>query len=358
MIFRSPVRRKTKVPLCLTRSVQRILAVALIGASLLAGCGSFQRNKIDAETAETAVREARVYLETIRSIEVGERYAQDIGGAATAFDHAQIALSEGATDEASRAARRSVEISRNLLTEFYQNTVSRLAREARAELETTLTREPEHPVAQKAETLDRVTAYGEKIAEAPTLVSIERVIRDLDQVLAVSTGMKSSWTETLGADVSFDRGRYELSERGRTAVRDFITSVIREIEERYRDRTVDLHVKVLGYTDQLNFGIGTDLVRRLTEGVEDRMPETDPERRRFLNQRLSEYRARTIGDHIDALIREIGGDGIDYRTRLEVIGYGEKVPSGVAPPYPASDGRRRICKIHVYAAARSEMSPK
>jgi hypothetical protein len=107
-------------------------------------------------------------------------------------------------------------------------------------------------------------------------------------------------------------------------------------------------VKVVGYTDALNFGRGTPLVARLTEGVESETPEADPARRRFLNQRLSRFRAEAASRALAEALEEMEMGPIS----VEAVGRGEEIPSGVSPPHPPADPRRRICRIFVHAVSR------
>jgi hypothetical protein len=82
------------------------------------------------------------------------------------------------------------------------------------------------------------------------------------------------------------------------------------------------------------------------------MPEAQPARRRFLNQRLSELRAKMIGEYITQMLKQAQQGTPPPQIQQDLVGLGEELPAGLKSPYPLSDPRRRICKVNAYIMKR------
>jgi len=82
------------------------------------------------------------------------------------------------------------------------------------------------------------------------------------------------------------------------------------------------------------------------EGVENDVPTAYPGRRQFLNQRLSEFRARTIGEYLVQIITRNEGEDSWITIEQEIVGLGEEIPQDLPEPHPLADPRRRMCKIY------------
>lgn len=315
----------------------------VIVAFFLAGCGGAQLRQ---EMAEARVARAVHFLDTVQSLELGRVYPHSVTGAETALSTAQAALADGDFPAARQAADASTATAQELLGRYYRETVARLAQRARKALEERSRRDPEDPLAERIPRLDAVVAHGDRLAANPPVVSVRRVLGDLKTVLSVSDSLQASWRRTLPVDDTFVSGTDDLSAAG-AATLDALAGSVREATIPTGNEGMPVHyrVKVVGYTDQLNFGRDTPLVTQLTHGVEDEVPEADPERRQFLNRRLSRFRARAVAD---ALADRLDGDGV--AVTVEAVGRGETVPPGVPPPYPAADPRRRICRVFVHLA--------
>lgn len=317
--------------------------VLIIVAFFLAGCGGAQLRQ---EMATDRVAQAAHFLDTVQSLELARAYPHGVAGAETALSTARAAMAGGDFPAARQAADASIAAARELLGRYYRETVARLADRVRKALEERSRRDPEDPLAERIPTLDAVAAHGDRLAANPQVVSVSRVLGDLETVLSVSDSLRVSWRRTLPVDDTFVSGTDDLSEAG-AATLDALALSVREATISTGNEGMPVHyrVKVVGYTDQLNFGRETPLVTHLSHGVEEEVPEADPERRRFLNRRLSRFRARAVAD---ALADRLDGDGV--AVAVEAVGRGETVPPEVPPPYPAADPRRRICRVFVHLA--------
>jgi outer membrane protein OmpA-like peptidoglycan-associated protein len=228
--------------------------------------------------------------------------------------------------------------------------VARLAERARAALAERNRRDPEDPIVREIPEMDRILS-GEAAVEPPApMEAVRRVLSDLKAVVTVSDGLRRSWRRTLPVDESFRSGAAELSPAGL----EMLEALAEEIRsgmspENGEPRSSNgLAVKVVGYTDALNFGRDAPLAARLTQGVEAVTPEADPARRRFLNQRLSRFRASAVAEALEKRLEALALG----QVTVEAVGRGEEIPAGVSPPHPAADPRRRICRIFVHAVSR------
>jgi outer membrane protein OmpA-like peptidoglycan-associated protein len=310
---------------------------------LLGGCGGAQPLR---KMATARLARAAHFLDTVRSLELAQTDPAGAAGAETALEAARAAFADGDFPAARQAADASAAASRELLRRYYRETVARLAERVRKALEERSRQDPEDPLAERIPALDAVAARVDRLAANPQVVSVSRVLGDLETVLAVSDSLRASWRRTLPADDAFAPGTDELSEAG-AATLDALAASVREADAPPGGEAASAHyfVKVVGYTDQLNFGRNTPLAAHLSRGVEDQAPETDPERRRFLNRRLSRFRAEAVAE---ALADRLEGDGV--KVTAEAVGRGETVPPQLPPPYPAADPRRRICRVFIHLA--------
>lgn len=320
-----------------------LVPVALcLGFGLLAGCGAAQLRR---EVAADRVARAAHYRETIRSLNLDGTYPALSVEAREALERARTALAGDDFDGAASAADESAAASRSLLSRFYRETVVRLAVRARDTLAERSRRDPEDPLTERIPELDGIADRGDRAAANPRVASIRRVLGDLDTVLAVTDGIRDGWRRTLPADEAFVSGTFDLSEAGREAL-DKLAAEVRRTASSDGGRSDRFRVKAVGYTDPLNFGRGTRLAAQLADGVA--VPDADPERRRFLNRRLSRFRADAAARYLADRLRADGGPDVT----AEAVGRGEDLPADVLPPYPAADPRRRICRVFVHRVPR------
>jgi outer membrane protein OmpA-like peptidoglycan-associated protein len=315
----------------------------------LAGCGA---GRLELEAAADRVNRADQFLETVRSLNLPSAYPDLTASAEASLAEARTALAAEEVEAARRAADASGQASREALRRYHRETVARLAERAKAVL---AGRDPEDPLTREIPEMDRIigrAVAGEGAAEsAAPLEAVGRVLGDLETVLAVSGGLRQSWRHTFAVDEGFRPGTDELSDAGLETLDALAGEIRTGMAPAAAGEPPSVRgwaVKVVGYTDGINFGRGTPLVARLTRGVESETPETDPARRRFLNQRLSRFRASAVAEALAERLKAWA----DGPVAVEAAGRGEEIPAEVPPPHPAADPRRRICRIFVHAVAR------
>ncbi len=320
----------------------------LLGLGLaLTGCGA---GRLELEAAADRVARADRFLETVRSLNLAAAYPDLTASAENGLAAARTALAAEEAEEARRAADASGAASGEALRRYHRETVARLAERARAALAERARRDPEDPLTREIPEMDRIASRGNRNESFSTLGAVPRVLKDLETALAVSDGLRRSWRRTLPVDESFRSGAEELSTAGREAL-DALAEEIRSAMSpaaEDAESSSGLAVKVVGYTDAINFGRETPLVARLTQGVESETPETDPARRRFLNRRLSRFRAAAVAEALAKRLKAWAAGPV----AVEAVGRGEEIPPGLSPPRPAADPRRRICRIFVHAVSR------
>lgn len=256
-------------------------------------------------------------------------------------------------DKAKTAAQESLSASQRILSDFYQSTIAPLARTARKQIEDITEQDPDNPLKEFLPKIDELLDYSAQLESGNEVIALNKVLEDLEEVITIKHNTDENITATLDSDISFDPGKYELSEAGKQVLHDFFEGIVAKQQEYLSQfsttKSITMKVTVIGYTDQQGFQKGTTLVKTLTEGVEETVPEKSLELRRFLNLRLSQFRADTIGAYIREIIEQA-----DARITVEQnnIGRGEDVPPGVNPSYKDSDAisdpSRRICKVYSY----------
>ncbi len=331
------------------RRNRRLWLTILLGITILAGgCTLFGWPSADA--TRQRVDDATEHLDIIRRLDVAPKHGDEVDQAGTLLDQARNHLEAGRRSQAVEAAEESLAISQGILKAFYLDNIARMARTLRDELTTRTTEDPEHPLKAELPRVEGIIDRADRIAGDPQVVSLRQVLDDLEGILQISYAIQTTLTETLESDISFAKGRYRLSKQGEKSIDRLIQTARRDragFQERFPNGSIVTHVKVVGYTDSLNFGRGTRLERELTEGVGDQLPPADPERRKFLNHRLSSFRAQTIADFIRERLTA-GDDGSRMAVKTETVGRGETIPANVPAPYPVMDARRRICRIYVH----------
>jgi len=311
--------------------------------AIVSGCAFF--SDFSKQDVQDQIDIAKEYFEAAVRLEADKEQSEDFQKAGNSLKEAGFHFSMGRRKAAVASATESIRASRKILGGFYIETIARLAEKTRAELEKKSGGDPDNPMTAYIPRVEGVVEYAQKISVEPHTVELGKVLADLDEVLQIVQIVRSNQSETLSSDISFQAGEYTLAEQGGEIIDKMFTNILENVRQTYPDKTVTLNIRVVGYTDQLNFGPGTELVKNLVKGAEAQVPEKDPELRKFLNQRLSQLRAESIGKYVADLIGKKAWDG---KMRLDTMGRGEQIPVHVAAPYPVSDARRRICKIHVH----------
>jgi outer membrane protein OmpA-like peptidoglycan-associated protein len=323
------------------------ISLIFMSIMILTGCAGIPLQEID-----RMISDAQEGFDLVESLEVQDKYPADYQEAHDELVNAKTYYdSLFNRDKAYSSAKRSWEASQRILKQFYQNTITPLAQTAKAEIEKISTEDPDNPLKDFLPRLNDLLEYCEKLESGQEVVHLTRVIEDLNEVITIKRNADKNVKIELESDVSFDTGKYELSEEGKRILKEFFERIIADQKaylDQYIGKTITMKIKVVGYTDQQGFRKGTDLIKTLLEGVKaDQIPQSEFESRKFLNQRLSQLRANTIGEYIKQLIEQA-----DPRIAVEqeIVGRGEEIPPGVAPPSSPSDSlanpKRRICKIY------------
>jgi outer membrane protein OmpA-like peptidoglycan-associated protein len=323
-----------------------IVVITLVG--LVTGCTAGVSPQV-----QQVVNEARAHFQVVESLEADESFPDDYREARQKLSEAEGYLhSEFSKDKALTPAKQSLSASQRILQNFYRNTITPLARKAKTEIEKITEADPDNPLQDFLPKINDLLDYSEAIEDGTEILALNRVIRDLEDVINIKHNADTNVNATLASDVSFDTGKYALSARGKQLLRDFFSGIIaqqRDYLDHYADQTITMRIKVVGYTDQQGFRKGTALWQALLEGVEEQFPTEPIQQRRFLNQRLSHFRANTISGYIRNLIE---AQETDVFIEQNIIGRGEDVPPGITVSYPpedsVADGTRRICKIYSY----------
>ncbi|MDM8521928.1 hypothetical protein QUF80_01010 [Desulfococcaceae bacterium HSG8] len=179
------------------------------------------------------------------------------------------------------------------------------------------------------------------ISDPQRIKEIIENLRKIKEEIRVKDSLK---TIVLQTD-TFELGRYELSEHGKYILRNDCQKIIGVAD---KEKTVTIRIKVDGYTDEVGFREGDSLINELIEGVEYEVPQYDPERRQYLNKRLSEFRARNVGKYVKHFFLEYKKENPNIKVEEpETSGHGEEIPDGISNPQ-REDPDRRICKIYIY----------
>ena len=333
-------------------SGQQIWSVGFM-LMLVAGCAA--RPPLSAEVPQT-VSKARAYYEVVTNLGVEKKYPNDYQEAEEKLVEAETFLnSPDKQEKALSPAQASLSASQRMLKYFYSNTISPLARKAQAEIEKITAEDPDNPLKDFLPTINDLLAYSDKLESGQNVIALDRVINDLTDVLVIKHNADRNVNVTLLSDVSFDSGKYDLSEAGKRLLSEFFERVIAEQKEelrQYTGKVLTMKIRVLGYTDQQGFRKGTELIKALAKDVEAQVPQAAAAQRQFLNQRLALFRAATLCEYIQQFIAQ---KDASILIEVEKIGRGEEFPPGVSKDSAAgspNDARRRICKIYSYVLIR------
>lgn len=321
----------------------------VVSVIILAGCAA------PVTGVNEAIQEAqKAFLTVDNVVDEEKKESDDYQEAKAKLDEAlKLAESNSKQDKAKVAAEQSLNASQRILTDFYQTTITPLAQAARKQIEDITEQDPDNPLKEFLPKIDELLDYSAKLESGSEVIALNKVLEDLEEVVTIKHNTDENITATLDSDISFDPGKYELSDAGKQLLKDFFEGIVAKQQEYLTQfssgKRVTMKITVIGYTDQQGFQKGTALVKTLTEGVEDTVPQKSLELRRFLNLRLSQFRADTIGAYIRDVIQQA-----DARVAVEQnnIGRGEDVPPGITLSYKESDSvsdpSRRICKVYSY----------
>lgn len=325
----------------------------LIGLIIFAGlCCTGCPGSIDpleiARTKET-LEEAQKEFVAVEELDAMPQYEPQYLEAHENLQQAWTYFDQTRLTEAYLSALKSLKASRQILKDYFLKKAKQ-AEETKAEIEIIQQKDPDTPLKDLLPQLDEILKYADLVREEKIEPSPDIVIEFSKRTDQIDTIKRTIAQATLESDFSFDPGQYELNDKGKEKLQQFAAKILRQKNEHlvlYPDKTVVVRIKTVGFTDEVPFREGTSLVKKLIEGFESVVPDSGIDRRRFLNQRLSSLRARTITDYFNRQIN-------DPRIVIEqdIVGKGEELPPDVPPPHPISDPRRRICKIYSYVIAK------
>ncbi len=323
--------------------------------ALGSGCAGLFGSRVSEEEARARVNEAQKHHQVIKRLNIEETFGKEIERSGAALERAVALLGSGDRPEAVEAAEESLGITEKILESYYLNHIAELAQNLKQELKQKMERDPETPLSTHLSSVDEIIEEAQGVQQDDRIVSLSKVVADLEKIMQVTQSLRTHLSQTLQSDISFAQGKYGLSEKGKEPIDRFIGKVLadkRTYLQLFPDKTVVTKIKVVGYTDALNFGPNSALVPELIRGMEADVPDGDPPRRQFLNQRLSRFRADTIADYIRQILAPAEAESERYEADIQAIGRGENLPAGIQAPYPVMDDRRRISRIYVYTTTR------
>ncbi|MCP4113384.1 MAG: hypothetical protein GY749_48955 [Desulfobacteraceae bacterium] len=283
-----------------------------------------------------------------------ESYSSDFRQAEKKLSDAMNQLEQGNIDKAYSDAKESHETSGQILKKIGIN-LGKQAKEMKKEIESL---GPDTSLKDLLPKLNKIINYANALETGQQKVSLRKLIEHGGTIKKVQEGKERRVTEEIASDISFGKGKYkidDLSEYGKQKLEKVVADIIAEKNDYikqfpgYKDAKMIIKINTYGYTDELPFTEGTSLVKELEESGIIPVPKTSPgERRKALNQNLSQFRAETIGKYIEQRISEFDDHSLDIEIKTEFIGRGETVPDGIIPTYQPDDPQRRMCKIDSY----------
>ncbi len=321
--------------------------VMIVGAGIVTGC---QPSLYTKENTAKKVEEARELAEMTKPMDSAA--LDDAQVAESELQRAETRLEKKQFDQAYVAAKNSIDASKRILKRFYLQSVSKAVEKVKGEIEDTTKEDPDNPLKDFLPELDNMLAYAEELQQDDVDISAEKIASYTERTSHIVETTEKIIEEKIESDISFALGQYELSPQGNRVLHNIVRKILRLKDEKnrqYPHKEIMIKIKIVGYTDSTGFKKGTRLIQKLTEGFENTAPHSGIERRRFLNQRLSQFRAQTIGEYLYHSISE----QTKHQVYIEqdIIGKGEELPPDVSSS-SFSDSRRRICKIYSYVIAR------
>ncbi len=331
-----------------------VLIVLFVALAAFYGCQPPKEEKSYFET-QAKVEDAKTQAETASALDVEGRYGSAVQQAQTEASNAETKLNLRKLNEAYESAMLSLQASKGIFKQFYLDRIAKLAEQSKEAIQEEIEKDADTPLKDMLPELDRILEYAGELQNGRAEISSDILQTDLAITTQTSSIIDTITKGKLESDFSFEAGKYELSEQGSDYLRQIAEKMLVQIQELrrdYPDKTITIKTKVVGYTDEQPFRQGTKLVAALTVGVENDVPAGAIEQRRFLNQRLSQFRAQRICDDFRQLLLASNSFSSSVMIDEEVIGQGEDIPQGVSAPYPQNDKRRRICKIYSYVMAK------
>lgn len=338
------------------RIAQAIGGMAVLIA-LMSGCQPSNLRTMTETQAkvEEAKDEAERAKSTAQMLESSDQYAMDVQQAEIEASTAESKLKSKRLDEAYVSAMQSLSASQRIFRQFYLERVAKLAEQSKKAIEDEMTKDSNTPLKNILPELNRILDIADQLQTGQSEVSSDAMLEDFEvstQAGAIIAGMTK---EIIESDMSFEKGQYTLSGKGSANLQPLVEKIIAQTkkwEQDFPGKQLTINITVVGYTDEQPFKPGTNLVKSLIEGVKDSVPKGAAQQRKFLNQRLSLFRAQNIFDNVKELLLNSGELPIDVEIIDDIVGQGEEIMKDVSAPYPQDDPRRRMCKVYSYVIAK------
>ncbi len=151
---------------------------------------------------------------------------------------------------------------------------------------------------------------------------------------------------------AFESGKWELSTRMKTDLNKLTESFFKHIENFEKDypkyQVKSINLRLVAYADET---YPHPSLQKELEIKEDKtgIPTTEPQRRMWYNKKISKNRAETTRQNIYKYLENYNKKNNKQINLTENPdqGRGEERPSGLTPPYPLKDDRRRGFHIHL-----------
>jgi outer membrane protein OmpA-like peptidoglycan-associated protein len=307
------------------------------------------------QEVQNTLKQARDNLNAVERVQAQELYPYDYQEAHNGLIEAENALEENRHDQAYLAALRSVAASQRIFRQLYRDVITPSARETQAKMGTAPNDNPNSALLEFLGDLNDILDYSDKIESGQRTIEPAKIVKDYNTIKQLGQNAQTSTEKILTREISFESGKYDLSDEEKNILKEFYGNLIANkhtYTSLYPNKPVSIHLKVVGYADQMDFRGGTNLIGELVKDASHPLPGSQAARRQFLNQRLSELRARTTAEYLKQAITQTDLENPQAQIEAEILGLGEDIPPGVSSPYPLSDHRRRICKIHAYVTGR------
>ncbi len=294
---------------------------------VLTGCGpSFTQ-------ARLVVDDAKEYQEAIKKTGIPESISPDVATARKNYVDAEQSILDRSYRNAIYYAQESITAAKRVLLQGITRTVTGMKEEIIKKQE----ENPATPLKKLIPKLDAILQYANRIqADNQELenLSLVKAASISSEIRIYEEDIKSSQQEKLQSDISFALGKYDLASEGKTALDKFADKIVAIIDENIKlfpDKPILLQIDVYGYTDSSGF-------------LSDR---GNRQRRRILNQRLSELRAKSVSAYLNQLL---SSKIKPYAQKVsiqhgKVTGKGEELPAGVVASSLVNNPQRRICQI-------------
>ncbi len=342
------------MPILSRRSFRMTIACCLL---LAAGCAKtpeplpqpvFQQTF---EEAAAAIEKAEKDLNVLISLAAPKNYPQEFARAEESLRQAKTFLQsqDQDIDRAYDSAQQSLSAEQGVLRKLYAE-MAESSGTIKTEIERISTDDPDNPLQDTIPELEKLLDDYDARQE----IDAAQLARDMEKLKQIEYNTKKNLGNTFESDVSFGAGEYELSDMGKQAVQAYYQDVLnakQQFRALFPNDPLNVTVKVIGHADQVGILPGTQLYKQITEGVEN-LPRNLNERQTFLNQRLSELRAKAIADYTKALILQDKAAGEELTVEQIIEGAGEKIPPNLDPPYPYQDPRRRVCRIYCWMSTQ------